>query len=397
MQLNPDFSDLQPYIANGPYASALKTCVSIVNESDSCSLNTLPPIGLNNTIPTIDDILNHVVVSHPWMGDRMRDLLEQMPADMLLLLRANTAIVIDADIRPAYFWSATGAIYIDPAFLWTTNEEKATIDQTEDFRSSFGNELLFKPLWRYIIDDFYAWTSYSLTGDEVRTTADTLVLTTWLFYHELAHANDCLPPAELANLTAGDSYYTNFVTINNRGGCIHDQLTAMEPLTSTVWSSLGSVLYRGADATTQQKTMSSEFVGTEFSNDVASDTYSYSSIWEDTAMLFEEVMMKRTFNADRDIIIVDAYEEFSCAQVLVRWGQRGRLGNPLVIERAQFIMAQLLPELDMDEFFANQPTPTQSTVGISYCLNTPTAQSQLTGSGKVKFDELQILNQLEIE
>ncbi|MFT5453464.1 MAG: hypothetical protein ACI9N9_002976, partial [Enterobacterales bacterium] len=184
-ETNPDFNDLQPYLPNGPYAAQLKTCVSIVNTGDSCTLNQLPPIGLDNTTPTVDDILNHLVVSHMWMGDRMRDLLLMMPADMLLMLRSNTAIVIDADIRPAYFWVLTGAIYIDPATLWTTNEEKATIDPTEDFRSGFGDELQFKRLWRYIIGNEYAWTTDSLTGTEVRTNADNLVLTTWLFYHEL--------------------------------------------------------------------------------------------------------------------------------------------------------------------------------------------------------------------
>jgi len=396
-ELNPDFSDLKPYLPNGPYASQLTTCVSIVNTPDSCTLDRLPPIGLDNTTPTVDDILNHLVVSHQWMGDRMRDLLEMMPADMLLMLRSSTAIVIDADIRPAYFWQLTGAIYIDPAFLWTTNEEKATIDPTEDFRSGFGSELQFKRLWRYVIDNDYAWTSYSLTGTEERTNADNLVLATWLFYHELAHANDCLPPVELNNLALGSSYYDNYLTIKNSGKCIHDRLTAMSPLNSSLWRSLGGVLYQGNDATTEEKSYSAEFVAAEFITDVASDTYSYSSIWEDTAMLFEEILMKKSFNADRDLVFVDYYDTFSCEDALVRWGQRGRLGDSAVIERAKFIVAEILPEVDLTAFFANQPTPLAIPTDISYCTTNYSTQN----AGKMQLNsaamQKRMLNHREID
>jgi hypothetical protein len=392
-ETNPDFSDLQPYIPNGPYAAQLKNCVSIINTADSCTLNQLPPIGLDSTTPTIDDILNHLVVSHMWMGDRMRDLLEMMPADMLLMLRSNTAIVIDADIRPAYFWQLTGAIYIDPAFLWTTNEEKATIDPTEDFRSSFGDELQFKRLWRYIIDNEYAWSSDPLTGTEERTNADNLVLTTWLFYHELAHANDCMPSVELSGLSRSSSYYQNYLNISNSGKCIHDRLTAMDPLTSTLWSSLAGVLYQGDSPSTEQMSYSAEFVASEFITDVASDTYSYSSVWEDTAMLFEEILMKKNFNADRDIVFLDFYDTFSCEEAIVKWGQRGRLGDAAVIERAKFIVAEILPEIDLTEFFANQPAPFSIPTDISYC----TTDYSVQNAGKMQQNSASMQKRIETQ
>ena len=47
-KLNPDYSNLQPYIASGPYADKLVDCVAIENDSDSCTLNELPPIGLDS-------------------------------------------------------------------------------------------------------------------------------------------------------------------------------------------------------------------------------------------------------------------------------------------------------------------------------------------------------------
>jgi len=366
-KLNPDYSNLQPYISSGPYADTLVRCVAIENDSDSCTLNELPPIGLDSISPSLDDVLNHLVVSHTWMGDRMHDLLEQMPPDMLLMLRSNTAIVIDDDIRPAHFRSATGAIYIDPAYLWLTNAEKATINPKEDYRSSYGDELMFKRLWRYIIDNQYAWQNYALDGIEERVLEDTLISTSWLFYHELAHANDCMPPDQLVNLNKNNSYYNNHLSIANSGQCVHDRLTNMYPLSSTVWDSLAGVLYQGNTATAAQRTMTPEYVGTEFSLDIANDTYSYSSIWEDTAMVLEAILMKRNFNADRDMAIVPFYEEFDCDIALVKWGQRGRLGDPVIIARAEFVLGEILPELDLTDFYAEQPSPTDMNYDSSYC------------------------------
>lgn len=366
-KLNPDYSDLQPYIASSPYADTIVRCVAIENDNDSCTLNELPPIGLDNNDPSIDDVLNHLVVSHTWMGDRMRDLLEIMPADMLLLLRSNTAIVIDDDIRPAHFRRATGAIYIDPAFLWLNNTEKATINPKEDFRSNFGNDLQFKRIWRYLIDNQYAWQNYALDGTEERTISDTLVSTTWLFYHELAHANDCLPPNQISNLNRSSSYYSNYLSIVNSGQCVQDSLTSLYPLSSGVWFGLAGVLYQGDNSTASQRAMSPDYVGAEFENDYANDTYSYSSVWEDTAMTFEAILMKRNFNADRDMAIVPFYEEFDCDTALVKWGQRGRLGEPSIIARAEVVLEGMLPEIDFSDFLLSQPLPVTIPYDTSYC------------------------------
>jgi len=286
---------------------------------------------------------------------------------MLLMLRSNTAIVIDDDIRPAHFRRGTGAIYIDPAFLWLTNEEKASINPKEDYRSNFGDDLQFKRLWRYTIGNQYAWQNYALDGTEERIITDTLISTSWLFYHELAHANDCMPPDQIATLDSGQSYYDNHLTIVNNGLCVHDRLISSYPLISSIWSSLAGVLYHGNDSTSAQRAMTPNDVGNEFSTDIANDTYSYSSIWEDTAMVFEAILMKRNFNADRDMVIVPFYDEFDCNAALVKWGQRGRLGDPVIIARAEFVVGEILPELDLSAFYLNQPSPTQMPMDVSYC------------------------------
>ncbi len=351
--LSTDFSTAKAYIDNSPYASVLVGCIAITESSESCTLSTLPTIGQDSLDPSIDEIMNRVVVSHDWMGLRMRNLLEQMPAEILLLLRSATAIVIDDDIRPAYFWSATGAIYIDPAYLWLTNAEKATINPKQDFRSNFGNDLQFKRRWRYVIDNQYAWQSYSLSGTEERQIEDTLIPTSWLFFHELAHANDCMSVSLIQQLDNNRSFLDNYFTIRDNNQCVQDQLISTADLQSQIWKDLARVLYHGDDSTATQRGYSPEDVGAEFVVDYAMDTYSYSTVWEDTAMSFEAVLMKKIFNAERDMAIVPYTEEFDCATALVKYGVRGRMGDADVKLRSQLVAEAMLPEIDFSAFFAN--------------------------------------------
>lgn len=364
---DPDLNGLAALVGDSPYASIIPDCVTIDNAGQSCSVSRLPPIGVDSFNPQVEDIMQRVVVSHDWMGVRFKDLLQAMPQDIHLMFRATTAIVIHANIRPSHFRADTGAIYIDPNYLWLTNAEKATISQHPDFRSNFGDELSFKRLWRFVIDNEYAWQTFSLTGTEEREINDTLISTSWLFFHELAHANDCLPPAELNNLASELSFYENFDLIRNGRRCVQHNLVDQAPLTSDVWHGLAQVLYQGETASEAQKTYTPSQVGDEFAADYAMDTYSYSSVWEDTAMAFEAILMKKNFNADRDMVFVPFYENFDCETALVKWGQRGRMSDPNVLARAQQTVALILPELELNDFYASLQPPTQIAVDTSYC------------------------------
>ncbi|MCY4012719.1 MAG: hypothetical protein OXG82_08400 [Gammaproteobacteria bacterium] len=69
--------------------------------------------------------MSRVLVSHRWMGDSLQELLERLPGDVRMLARSLTAIVIASDIRPAYYWPRTGALYLDAEYFWRTPEERA--------------------------------------------------------------------------------------------------------------------------------------------------------------------------------------------------------------------------------------------------------------------------------
>ena len=124
--------------------------------------------------------------------DRFKDFLTHNDTnhDIKNLLRATTAIVISYDVRPSFYWAATGAIYLDAENFWLTPQERDTINEAPDFRADFGSDLQFVMPWRYVKDNAYASHNYSNSARVTRTPAEALYRLTSLMYHELAHAND---------------------------------------------------------------------------------------------------------------------------------------------------------------------------------------------------------------
>lgn len=354
---------LKAFVNDSPYASVIADCVET-----TCTLEQMPLIGLTHDDPGVSDIMNHVVVSHDWMGQRFLQQLQVMPQEMRLLFRAVTAIVIASDIRPSHYRSDTGAIYLDPALLWLTNEEKATIDQTPDFRSNFGKDLQFVRLWRYVIDNDYAWRGYSLDGDEERTPNDTIVAFSWLLYHELAHANDCATPQNMVNFDRSTTFYQNHQNMVADNLCVYQQLTEQMGLQSQTWLDLARVFFHGTDSTSEQRTMTPEQAGDAFALDYAMDAYSYSSVREDVAMAFEAVMMKKNFNADRDMAIINQYQDdFACSLAQIKWGQRGRMALSDVVVRSKFVTDIILPTQDLTDFYNGLPANIDMDFNHNWC------------------------------
>ena len=98
-----------PYVANGPHADDLRPCLYPGQAGEqSCTMARLPFIGMENSAPTVDDLMSRVLVSHRWMGDNFKTVLEMLPTDIRLLARSLTGIVIASDIRPAHYRPYTG-------------------------------------------------------------------------------------------------------------------------------------------------------------------------------------------------------------------------------------------------------------------------------------------------
>jgi hypothetical protein len=378
---------LDPATTDSPYSDVLVTCVTAPDRGNSCLLGALPLLGQEQGNPTVDDVLDRTVVSHSWMAQRFRQALVQMPPVMLQLFNGVTAVVIAGDIRPAYYSPANGAIHIDPADLWLTNEEKATISASPDYRIDFGAELGFVGLWRYMDGLSYAWEYYALDGAETRTIGDIVRPLAAMLFHELAHANDFFPPSVMAGLDNTLSVYEASVVLE--GNSVSAQVAAAQPLNSEIWAGLARVLYRGEQASTEQRALTPGQVGLELQIDGANDDYAYTDRFEDIAMLFEEVMLKYYFGLDREIAYTDvpfAGEEAFCESYIVRWGYRGRAGDAQVRARAEQVLQGLLGATDVSAELAALAVPVSLPLDTDWCVPnvSVTALLSLADGGEIR-------------
>lgn len=350
-------SNIIPVVTGAPYASVLKECATANIVSESCTLNRLPPLGMEVANPTVADIRGRLLVSHSWMADNFTAVLNEMPDDMYRLFGGVTAIVIDDDIRPSYYQPLTGAIYLDPYGLWLTEAERSVISTVEDYRGEYIRQMSFLPFWRY--------TSPTVDFDERNLETITLDMARLLF-HELAHANDLFPQASYDSVDTGQRITTVIDTLQSEFPST--RLQSLYPLTSADMHRIGGILYQGNQATDADRAITAAQIGAYFEPDVASDDYAYSSQYEDLAMLFEEVMMKVHFDMDRDLAFVIAPEAPSpCDGYKVGWGVRNRVGDAAVLERAEWVIGELLPESDYSEWLAEFPEPQLMTPGTGWC------------------------------
>lgn len=372
--MNDSLSDVKVVDEKSPYADVLLECVRIIRASDSCMLKTLPILGHEFENPSIDDVMSRTLVSHDWMATRFREVLNVLPGDILTLLKATTAVVIDSDVRPSYYSPRTGAIYIDPEVLWLSNDEKNTISKAKDFRSDFGNGLQFENVSRYVKGNKKAYKNYSLNGSATRELSDIIYLVASVLYHELSHANDSFPlgthSALNSNKTVYQAYLANMQPVAR-------SLSEKLPLKNEFLFDMAQILKVGMMAGESQKEVTGEYVGRQLEGDGANDIYSYVSketslsvavLREDVAMLFEEAMMKYHFDLDRDVAFLwkNPVGE-KCNDFTIQWGQRNRIGDPKVSERAQFVVNEILPETDVATFFETLSTPQSLPTGVGWC------------------------------
>ena len=191
----------------------------------------------------------------------------------------------------------------------------------------------------------------------------------WLMYHELAHALDFLPPLIYTGLNNSLSAWANIEPRYSARQLSSDTVTATFPLTSAVMQGLARVKFRGTAADANQRAYTPDQVAAFFNADIATDEYNYSTPREDVAMTLEELLMSRRQGIQRDKAITDKITASTTASTLiVRWGQRGRIGSPAIKPRARAIAQTLVPWFDLAEVDA-LPAPLAMRAGQSWNAN----------------------------
>ncbi len=380
-----DEGQLQAFRRNSPYANVLRSCALTNSASSACTLTTLPFIKQENTAFTRSDVMDRLLVTHEWMGERFEALLDAAPDNMLPLFGSITSISIGSTVRPSNYWTGTGAIQLDPDNLWLSVAEKASVSIEEDYRSGFGADLQFWSFGTLRNGNAPAINFFSLTDTTERTLDDIKLPMYRLLYHELAHAIDYLPDESVATLDATRT--PNSALFRNRSFFLSERMVTDLPLYSDIMYRLGQVSFRGEDATEIQQFMTPSDVGAEMGNDGAMRYYGYSTTREDFATLFTMAMMKFSFGLDYYIGYVQKpvdESNYGCDELTVGWGSRNRLADPLVIPRVKWVFESIYgPSDEFDQFFASQVGQSEAmTPGVDWCTNRdagPLPDSSLSG------------------
>ena len=120
-----------------------------------------------------------------------------------------------------------------------------------------------------------------------------------LLFHELAHAVDYMPSGEIAGLSLDQKPYQ---VVDAR---LSRSVLNAYPLASQVMKDLAKVSFHGTGSTATQRALEPDDLIDEFAPDGATQYYSYSTVREDFATLFDNVMMRFTFGIARDVGITD--------------------------------------------------------------------------------------------
>lgn len=357
----------RPARSGSDYASELIPCSVSVIDNDYCSAGELSLLGMDRPDPTVDDVMERVIVSHTWMATRFEEFLYEAPADILLLFRSMASIVIDADTNPSFYSPSRGSIRLNGDYFWRTEKEGESITAPEDFRAEFANAVAFADYWRYVLDDERAVPRFYDVDENGNRTLDHVVkLAAPLLFHELAHATDIFRPELFAQISASQKLFDVIVPAAST------ELTDSIPLLSPELFGIAGVLFAGIDPTDLEANYTPEEIGTFFEPDGASDLYGYNSQYEDTAMLFEESMMAIHYGFSRDVAfttVPESKEDDDCSDYRVGWGVRGRIAVPQVSVRARDIVSKLLPERDYTQELTSLPGPISMDTSKDWCDN----------------------------
>lgn len=376
---------VHPYKLSSLYANTLARCsydVSLFYASDSnqnlCPVNTLPLLQAEagpGGVPSVAQIMGRVLVSHDFLGANFESFITNQDPnnDFKRLLAGVTTIVLGSHVRPSFYTAGTGAIYLDANQLWLTPEQRDVVTEVPDYRLAFDDALNFTGVGRTVKNNDYVVKSYSSTQRVARSEGELVYVLGRLMYHELGHAGDFFTPAD-RNLNGALSIWRNVVDRISARSLPSDSLANAYPLISTEMKGLGQVMYLGTTPTATQKAYTAAQVGNFFASDVANDDYAYSkssdaNSREDLAMLFEEFMMAYRHGVQYDVGYTNKFVDgMSSADLIVAWGQRGRIGHPAIKPRVKLVLARIAPWISQSAVDA-LPAPIQMTAGASWETN----------------------------
>lgn len=359
-----------PYVyrENSPYAEKMMACAMVTDPRYSCALHELPFIALVNANPTVDQIMDRLVVSDDWMGQRFEQILNVLPLDLIRMFSSTTAVVITSKTNRSFVQPASGSMWIDPDFLWITTAEKQTIDNGRQSKADPDTGLQFREANYYSINGTTTYLS-PRRGINQRTVANMVYSTARVLYHELAHVVDILPQGTKELVDYSGSFNDARLQFQPE---LSKRLNQLYPRGGLILSYLPRIVEGTATALDFERAFTAQDVGSYFADGGATTLYSYTNDYEDFANLVSYAMIKFHYNIDTNVSFYNIPEsDFpTCQDFIIDWGVINRIANPYVSLRAEVaVKSAVATGSAIDDFFANGiGAESLDRVGQNYCF-----------------------------
>ena len=82
-------------------------------------------------------------------------------------------------------------------------------------------------------------------------------------------------------------------------------------------------------------------------------------------------MVRARFGVERDIAVTNnpQGDDVTGDDYIVTWGQRNRVGDSAIKERARYAVSRLLPEVSLDAYIDAMPPPREMRAGETWTQN----------------------------
>ncbi len=362
------------YRAESPFADDLAYCTysNEVFTDTTCAFLKLPLLGQAGDVPTLPQVMDRLLVSQDWMGQRFEEFLalQAENPDFLHLFRSITAIVIADDVTRSFYDAATGALYLKPKILALTPAERWTLKEPVSAETTTPEPQFFTR-WRYVLDGqpLLSGGSIAYASTQTYAMAELQFEIARTLYHELAHAADFFSPSALATIPEWQRPYEYASERMLAGELASDQLTVALPAAispeDTLLETLAAWIYEDqVPAVSGLHGTTAEAFAQAFEQAQSVDPYAFTDPLEDFAMLYEASMMQLRYGAARELGVFDR----SAPGTLV-WGQHGRVGDERILQRARLVMSAVREDLDAEIILGQIGAAEQMVAGSPWAIS----------------------------
>lgn len=176
------YEKVRPALLDQPYTPEDESCFNLSGLT-SCLPEQAARLSEPETV-SVEKVLKRSFVHQEWVAQRLRQVLEFWPAELLPLASCTNSIMVGNSIVVSRH--KLGVIFISPKYFAVTAEEKATLADGVDPRSKNYTAALFNETSIYS-----KLPNYSLSQSEISSAEKVmLILASHVLIHEMVHSCD---------------------------------------------------------------------------------------------------------------------------------------------------------------------------------------------------------------